>query len=211
MFLLLFSIQFPVLYHISFVFLKARMEILSPYEAKTLIIGHVNPQAPLPQSLINFVMKKLAGVFLFLLQRQALKIVDISSLEDENLQSGRSGGSTSNGNKMEEEEEESEEDKQKRREAMVDLTNPHIQAMRNDPDFYSNWLLPKFITYCKFKNWDIPSVPAISYFPPSSSQLVGSSSSSKSRPILLSPALRNRTMKTVPGNVQYEGVKVFFI
>ena len=40
----------------------------------TVIVVQVDPQIPLPQSFINFIMKNLAGVFLTLFHRQVIKV-----------------------------------------------------------------------------------------------------------------------------------------
>lgn len=52
----------------------SNIHILSPTAAKTVIIAHVNPNAPLPQSLLNYVIKNIAGVLLYLFQKQVIKI-----------------------------------------------------------------------------------------------------------------------------------------
>lgn len=50
------------------------VDILTPTSAKTTIIAEVNPRAPLPQSMLNFFIKNLAGVLLYFFQKQALKV-----------------------------------------------------------------------------------------------------------------------------------------
>lgn len=39
-----------------------------------MIISKVDLKAPLPQSLINFLIRNLAGIILYLLQQQSLKV-----------------------------------------------------------------------------------------------------------------------------------------
>jgi hypothetical protein len=41
---------------------------------QTMIIFRVDLNAPLPQSLINYLIQNLAGIFLYLLQQQAIKV-----------------------------------------------------------------------------------------------------------------------------------------
>lgn len=53
---------------------KAIVTILSPTEAQTKIICHVDPQVFLPQVILNFIIKNFAGVFLYLFQQQALEV-----------------------------------------------------------------------------------------------------------------------------------------
>lgn len=53
---------------------KAVITIISPTEARTKIICNIDPRIYLPQLMINFIMKNLAGVFLYLFQQQALKV-----------------------------------------------------------------------------------------------------------------------------------------
>lgn len=48
---------------------------------QTVIIAHINPNAPLPQLFINYIMKHIAGIILYLFQRQVMKIAqDVHSL-----------------------------------------------------------------------------------------------------------------------------------
>jgi hypothetical protein len=41
---------------------------------QSTIIAHLNPRAPLPQTFINFIMKNVAGLMLYLFQKQAIKV-----------------------------------------------------------------------------------------------------------------------------------------
>eukprot|EP00953_Heterococcus_sp_UTEX-ZZ885_P004233 2784-Heterococcus_DN1.PRE.7 len=41
---------------------KARIEVLSPTSASTSMVANVDPRAPLPQSVLNLIMKKAAGM-----------------------------------------------------------------------------------------------------------------------------------------------------
>lgn len=50
--------------------------VISPTSTKITIIACVDPKAPLPQVIVNFIMKKAAGLALYLLQSQAKKVVD---------------------------------------------------------------------------------------------------------------------------------------
>jgi len=53
---------------------KVIIEITSPTSAKTMIISKVDLNAPLPQSLINYLIQNLAGIILYLLQQQVIKV-----------------------------------------------------------------------------------------------------------------------------------------
>ena len=44
------------------------------YAMQTMIISKVDLNAPLPQSLINYLIQNLAGILLYLLQQQAIKV-----------------------------------------------------------------------------------------------------------------------------------------
>jgi len=50
---------------------QAQIEVKNPTTARTTIIANIDPRTALPQVLINFVMKQMAGVLLHLLQNQA--------------------------------------------------------------------------------------------------------------------------------------------
>lgn len=47
---------------------------------QTIILMKVNPKVHLPQMVINFLIKKMAGVFLYLLQKKAVSVRIIESL-----------------------------------------------------------------------------------------------------------------------------------
>eukprot|EP00903_Cladosiphon_okamuranus_P008725 g8357.t1 len=53
---------------------KAKIEILSPTSARTSIVANVDPNAPVPQALVNFVVRKMAGMFLYCLKQAAKPI-----------------------------------------------------------------------------------------------------------------------------------------
>lgn len=55
--------------------MRAYMHLLSPTRAKTTIIVNVDPNTPLPRSLVNFVMRNVAGVLLHCIQKQAQKVL----------------------------------------------------------------------------------------------------------------------------------------
>ncbi|CAM9124452.1 unnamed protein product [Choristocarpus tenellus] len=96
---------------------KARIEILSPTSASTSIVANIDPKAPLPQSVINYVMKRGAGMLLYFLVKAAKRI----NSED---------------------------------------NNPHWHRIREDVEFYRDWLIPRFEYYYEKKGWDfIPPSP----------------------------------------------------
>ena len=101
------------------------VEILSPTSAKTILIANVDPKIALPQKLLDFCMKKMAGVLLLYLQKMAKKVVS-------------------------------------------DPTCEHARKMREDPEFYKDYLLPKFEEYAKKRGWTLPPVAALAYNDPSS-------------------------------------------
>jgi hypothetical protein len=45
------------------------------YREQTKIVSRVNLNAPLPHSLINFLTRKLAGVVLYRMQQQVMKVI----------------------------------------------------------------------------------------------------------------------------------------
>ena len=53
---------------------QAQIDVLSPTCARTRVIANVDPKLFLPQWLINFSMKKIAGIILVYLLRMAKKI-----------------------------------------------------------------------------------------------------------------------------------------
>eukprot|EP01039_Chlorochromonas_danica_P001567 gene1567-1712_t len=53
---------------------RAITEVLTPTSAKTVIVADVNPRCPLPQALLNFVIKNLAGVVLYFFRKQVMKV-----------------------------------------------------------------------------------------------------------------------------------------
>ena len=42
--------------------------------AKSIIVAHIDPHVALPQALLNFVIKNVAGILLVLFQRQAASV-----------------------------------------------------------------------------------------------------------------------------------------
>lgn len=98
---------------------EAIVHILSPTRVRTRLIANVNPNLKfIPQSLLDFLMKKLCGVMLLKLQGAAKKILKNP------------------------------------------IRNPHARRMRENPDFYKNWLIAKIDHYCREKGWDMPKVSA---------------------------------------------------
>eukprot|EP01034_Spumella_vulgaris_P034195 gene34196-42163_t len=53
---------------------KFVIDVISPTSAKTSIIAHIDPNTALPQTIINFLMKNLAGIFLHIYQKQVSKV-----------------------------------------------------------------------------------------------------------------------------------------
>ncbi|CAM9107328.1 unnamed protein product [Discosporangium mesarthrocarpum] len=90
---------------------KARIEILTPTSASTSIVANLDPKAPLPQSAINFIMKRVAGMLLYFLVKAAKRISS-------------------------------------------EKNNPHWHRIREDVEFYRDWLGPRFEYYYEKKGWD---------------------------------------------------------
>ena len=53
---------------------NAVVQVLSPTSAKTTIIATIDPRVALPRTIVNFAIKKLAGVVLWLIQKKALAV-----------------------------------------------------------------------------------------------------------------------------------------
>jgi hypothetical protein len=53
---------------------KALIHVLSPQSAKTVIITRIHPRMILPQFVINFLIRNLAGIFLYLFQQKVIKV-----------------------------------------------------------------------------------------------------------------------------------------
>lgn len=53
---------------------QARCEVLSPSSTKLTLLADIDPNSPLPSSLLSFVLKQLAGKVLYCFYRQAQKI-----------------------------------------------------------------------------------------------------------------------------------------
>ncbi len=93
------------------------IHIESPTSARTRLIANVDPNLPfVPQSLLDFLMKKLCGVLLNKLQNAAKRV------------------------------------------SKDPIHNPHASKMRQEEEFYKNWLMMKFHAVCKLRNWTMPPV-----------------------------------------------------
>lgn len=93
------------------------IHVESPTSAHTRLIANVDPNLPfVPQSLLDFLMKKLCGVLLNKLQNAAKKV------------------------------------------SKDPIQNPHASKMRQEEEFYKNWLMIKFRAVCKLRNWTMPPV-----------------------------------------------------
>ena len=75
--------------------------ILSPTSTRTRLIANADLKLAVPQKLVDFCLKKMAGVLLLCLQKMAMRVVGDPCCE-------------------------------------------HAKKMREDPEFYEEWLLPKF-------------------------------------------------------------------
>lgn len=91
------------------------VDVLTSTSAKTTIIAEVNPNTPLPQYLLNFFIKNLAGVLLYFFQKQVIKV-------------------------------------------SKDPNCTHAHRIRENTDFYRNWMLPKLRNICALKGWEQPNV-----------------------------------------------------
>jgi hypothetical protein len=96
----------------------AKIHVTSPTSASTRIVANINPNLALPQSLLEFIMKHLAGVVLAKLQVAAKKV------------------------------------------AKNPVTNVHAIKMREEKEFYKDWLIVKFQHMCDQNNWEMPKVSA---------------------------------------------------
>lgn len=56
---------------------------------QTVIIMKVDPKLALPQTIINFFMKQLAGIFLYMMQKQALVVSGFHAISKHLLVGGR--------------------------------------------------------------------------------------------------------------------------
>lgn len=50
------------------------VQVTSPTTAKITMVTRIDPKVALPQTLLNFVIKKVAGILLVLFQRQAASV-----------------------------------------------------------------------------------------------------------------------------------------
>lgn len=100
---------------------EAVIQVLSPTSAKTRVVANIDPNISfLPASLLEFIMKHLAGVVLSKMQQASKRI------------------------------------------AQNPKGNPHAKRMRQESDFYHNWLLPKCRRLCESRGWDMTPVPYFS-------------------------------------------------
>mmetsp|Transcript_5439 Transcript_5439/g.8929 ORF Transcript_5439/g.8929 Transcript_5439/m.8929 type:complete len:896 (+) Transcript_5439:182-2869(+) len=97
----------------------ATIDILSATSLETKLVANIDPNLPLPKSLLDFIMRKMCGVVLSKLQNAAKKV-----------------------------------DKDP-------VRNEHAQRMRQEHEFYKDWLLPKFEAFCKMSHWEMPVVAAL--------------------------------------------------
>lgn len=99
---------------------QSLIHVESPESARTRIIANVDPNLPfIPQSLLDFLMKKLCGVLLNKLQSAAKRV------------------------------------------SKDPINNPHASKMREEEEFYKNWLMVKFQAVAKLRNWNL--VPVASF------------------------------------------------
>lgn len=97
----------------------AIFSILSPSTAKTIITARVDLHALLPQNIINFLVRNIAGIGLYVFQQQALKV-------------------------------------------SREIDCIHNERIREDKEFYMDWILPKLKNYCNLKGWPVPEIKAFS-------------------------------------------------
>lgn len=96
------------------------VDILSPTSAKTTIFSHFDLNMPLPQSLLNFLLKHLAGIVLYKFQQKAASVRN-------------------------------------------DSDSTHAHRIREDKDFYQDWVLPRLRFYCDVKGWAQPEIPSLQH------------------------------------------------
>lgn len=98
---------------------EAVVNVLSPTSVKTRLVANIDPNLSfLPQTLLEFGLKHLAGSVLVKLQGAAKKIT------------------------------------------MDPVHNDHAKRMREEEEFYKEWLMPKFQAVCHEKGWTMPVVSA---------------------------------------------------
>eukprot|EP01041_Mallomonas_annulata_P007529 gene7529-15418_t len=97
---------------------KAIVRVESPSSAKIIVIASLDPRAPIPVFLRNFIIRNFAGILVSCMQTQAKKII-------------------------------------------AEPEGDYGQRMRNQKEFYVDYLLPKLRTYCDFKQWPQPNIPAL--------------------------------------------------
>jgi hypothetical protein len=97
----------------------AKIHVTSPTSASTRIVANIDPNiAFMPQSLLEFIMKHLAGVVLAKVQAAAKKV------------------------------------------SKNPVTNVHAIKMREEKQFYKDWLMAKFQYVCDSNGWEMPQVSA---------------------------------------------------
>jgi hypothetical protein len=98
---------------------EALVRVTSPTSATTKVVANIDPNIGfLPNSLLEFVMKHLAGVILAKLQAAAKKA------------------------------------------SQHPATNAHAKKMRQEKNFYQDWLMLKFRSMCDSNGWEMPPVEA---------------------------------------------------
>jgi hypothetical protein len=60
---------------------KLVLDILSPSTANTHIVAHIDFNAPVPTWVVNYLVTKVAGLFLFFFQKQARTVVENATCE----------------------------------------------------------------------------------------------------------------------------------
>jgi len=79
------------------------------------IIATVDPKVAIPRMIVNFAIRKLAGLLLYCIQTQAQYV-------------------------------------QKNQKCA------HACRISENRDFYELWLMPKLVTFCQHKGWELPSI-----------------------------------------------------
>ena len=127
---------------------KALITTVSPQEANTTIIIKLNPKIALPRSIINFVVKNLAGVVLIFFQRHAKKIKEMPHVppttHSRSTQKGKDDKYAAfyNCNSKDQE-----------------LYRSLYMGINKDRAFYMQWLFPKIQAYCAYKGWEPLELP----------------------------------------------------
>lgn len=129
---------------------NAVIEVLSPNAARTCIITTVDPKVLLPRSLVNFAIKNLAALVLWLIQKQAVKVSNYATEKEKEKEM-----------KLREEEETNKLERDTIKETKTKKTKledaAHYDLIMNDTDFYIPWLLPKLEQLCASRKWQLPT------------------------------------------------------